>query len=638
MISDAGRDHDVPTLAGHHEWRLLHVGKHADLWACMQSDFCRPVAVKVFHSDFTSTELARRRVGAIGRSSGLRSSVPLLSVATLPDGRTAMVMPLLEGSLSDRAAGVGAAEWETWFVHACEALEELHSRGISHANLHPANILVSSGGSVLLSDADCVSISGHVGEADAVGSDLRSLVASFATVAPNTEAASRLMSVLGAQGDHLAVIGIDSASRLAQFIPRELRRPTATTEVVEPSRWAHRSVVLGVGAVSVSLAALTILILMSNRWGETATPSTDDDGGTQQTETSEKSTHDSTRPLIKGSAANISVSGNQACSRLADGSGVCWGSNLFLGESTTPEIHSDEITFDARPFPLQGGPFEALDIGSDGTGNETLCAVAGGNVACRGWGLVETPVGISNEELNRSDILYAIPGIDSAVDVTVGTQHACALLADTSVHCWGSDAVGQLGDGTPNEYGNSRVPGLTGITDVVAGWEATCALKVNGSVWCWGLAEPPLGTVPTPTQVAGVPPIAQLAVGRFLVCGVESNGRLWCWGDYEQAFGIRNANLFTPPTIIDGAEPVSHVSTNESQLCVIASGSVRCNTERSAELRKIPGIDDVVQVDTDPSLSCALQSSGSVWCWGISTEDYDNPRAEPEPVQIEGLG
>jgi alpha-tubulin suppressor-like RCC1 family protein len=37
--------------------------------------------------------------------------------------------------------------------------------------------------------------------------------------------------------------------------------------------------------------------------------------------------------------------------------------------------------------------------------------------------------------------------VGKVIDLEVGDGHACALVADGSVMCWGSDGAGQLGDG-----------------------------------------------------------------------------------------------------------------------------------------------------------------------------------------------
>jgi alpha-tubulin suppressor-like RCC1 family protein len=41
-----------------------------------------------------------------------------------------------------------------------------------------------------------------------------------------------------------------------------------------------------------------------------------------------------------------------------------------------------------------------------------------------------------------------IPGITDAVDLSVGTSHACVVRAGGQVLCWGANSGGQLGDGT----------------------------------------------------------------------------------------------------------------------------------------------------------------------------------------------
>ncbi len=78
-----------------------------------------------------------------------------------------------------------------------------------------------------------------------------------------------------------------------------------------------------------------------------------------------------------------------------------------------------------------------------------------------------------------------IPGISRALQVVVGTRHACALLADGTVRCWGS---GYLGNGSGPE--TTRPPiivaTLSGIVELAAGLDSTCALRNDGQVLCWG--------------------------------------------------------------------------------------------------------------------------------------------------------
>src|SRR5688572_7054663 len=72
--------------------------------------------------------------------------------------------------------------------------------------------------------------------------------------------------------------------------------------------------------------------------------------------------------------------------------------------------------------------------------------------------------------------------------IAPGHTHACALIDDGTVRCWGANDDGRLGDGTKDRRATPG-PGLVGVADVVqlaTGTDHSCAVTENGSVWCWG--------------------------------------------------------------------------------------------------------------------------------------------------------
>ena len=76
-----------------------------------------------------------------------------------------------------------------------------------------------------------------------------------------------------------------------------------------------------------------------------------------------------------------------------------------------------------------------------------------------------------------------------AVDVSAGSNHACAVLLDGTLKCWGYNNYGQLGLGDTNSRINPTTVGLgTGMIakDVEAGTDETCVIMVSGQVKCWG--------------------------------------------------------------------------------------------------------------------------------------------------------
>ena len=76
-----------------------------------------------------------------------------------------------------------------------------------------------------------------------------------------------------------------------------------------------------------------------------------------------------------------------------------------------------------------------------------------------------------------------------------GSFHACALLDNGQVRCWGLGTLGQLGYGNTDTIGDDEPPGSVGTVDlgggrtaraIAAGNVHTCALLDNGRVRCWG--------------------------------------------------------------------------------------------------------------------------------------------------------
>ena len=91
----------------------------------------------------------------------------------------------------------------------------------------------------------------------------------------------------------------------------------------------------------------------------------------------------------------------------------------------------------------------------------------------------------------------------TAVAISAGSaRHTCALLDDGAVRCWGSGTLGRLGYGNTTTIGDDETPGSVGPVDLGAGRTAvaittgadhTCALLDDGTVRCWGTASGQLG-------------------------------------------------------------------------------------------------------------------------------------------------
>jgi len=134
-----------------------------------------------------------------------------------------------------------------------------------------------------------------------------------------------------------------------------------------------------------------------------------------------------------------------------------------------------------------------------------------------------------------------VTGLGSAVAVSAGRGHSCALLADGSVVCGGFNGDGQLGNGALTTATTPvAVGGLTGpVTSVSVGNDHGCALLKTGTVACWGKNESgQVGDGTTmdatgATVVPGLTSVVAVSAGTSHTCAVLMGGTAVCWGDNE---------------------------------------------------------------------------------------------------------
>src|SRR5438445_12426549 len=125
--------------------------------------------------------------------------------------------------------------------------------------------------------------------------------------------------------------------------------------------------------------------------------------------------------------------------------------------------------------------------------------------------------------LTTSSVPVAGSGLTTATRVVTGAEHACALLEDSTVRCWGAGDSGQRGDGTFNNsstvpvavVGSNGAGALTGAVTAVTGGYHSCALLGDGTMWCWGRnAQGQLGDGTAGTGCAQTPGLCSPAPVR----------------------------------------------------------------------------------------------------------------------------
>ncbi len=175
----------------------------------------------------------------------------------------------------------------------------------------------------------------------------------------------------------------------------------------------------------------------------------------------------------------IAAGTSHTCIITAAGGVRCWGSGDWgqLG---------DGKTF-TKAIPISDRPVDVVGLSSGvqaiAAGDGHTCALTdGGAVNCWGGNL-------ANSTRENSGVPIAVAGLGSGVaSIATSYWHTCAVTDAGAVRCWGNNEYGQLGDGTrshrltPVQVG--RMPGR--ITAVAAGGYHTCALTSAGGVLCWG--------------------------------------------------------------------------------------------------------------------------------------------------------
>ena len=130
-----------------------------------------------------------------------------------------------------------------------------------------------------------------------------------------------------------------------------------------------------------------------------------------------------------------------------------------------------------------------------------------------------------------------------------GGKHACALLQDGTVRCWGANVSGQLGAGASDarpapDYDATprRVVGVSNATNVAAAGQgvsgSSCVVSGAGEVACFGsnawgqlgrASAPSNGPHPDPTVIDGLRAKSVTLAGKFALA-VGTDDRLWSWG------------------------------------------------------------------------------------------------------------
>ena len=142
-----------------------------------------------------------------------------------------------------------------------------------------------------------------------------------------------------------------------------------------------------------------------------------------------------------------------------------------------------------------------------------------------------------------------VAGLESAVQLVAGKQHACAVGNDGTIKCWGANHAGQLGFGEDQSSGSgsSNVPvtvyGIGKAVWVGVAESHTCAITADQNVSCWG--QNSFGALGDNSEEIATTPVntqprlfaKQVDGGNTHTCAIVGEGEIRCWGANFGKFG-----------------------------------------------------------------------------------------------------
>jgi alpha-tubulin suppressor-like RCC1 family protein len=180
-----------------------------------------------------------------------------------------------------------------------------------------------------------------------------------------------------------------------------------------------------------------------------------------------------------GNATALDAGSNHTCALLSDATVACWGYNSSgaLGAGS-------EEAYSPAPKAVSG----LTEVIQVSVGQTLTCALLDDRTV-RCWGYnIWGQVGDGTQE-DRS--LPVAVGVSNVARVEAGASHACAVHTNGTVSCWGENSYGQLGTGesAPLRATPDVVPGIASARELALGEAHACALLEDGTVRCWGINE-----------------------------------------------------------------------------------------------------------------------------------------------------
>lgn len=358
----------------------------------------------------------------------------------------------------------------------------------------------------------------------------------------------------------------------------------------------------------------------------------------------------------------VSARSASTCVLTSVGGVKCWGSNSqgVLGNGSTTASNTPVDTF--------GISAGATSIDLSGS---HACAALSTGIMC--WGSNSGGQLGDGTSTTRLTPVTVDGYTQTAQSVAAGSSFSCAASTSGEVKCWGSNLSGAIGDGT--------FPFRSTPVNVLAGEGYAFALNVDLTGSGLGQIEIDPGNTTCTVDCSHTLPVAEVIL---LEATAGSNSVFASWGGDCASFGTATTCTLTmdaaksvtanfaavytlttstsgdgsgtiarspdQPTYVHGTSVILTASPDPDSVVTRWTGACAGTLGNVCTLPMLTShtttavfdliLEDVAQVATGGSHSCARTTSGSVKCWGANWSGQlgnNSTIGQPTPVNVTGL-